>query len=105
MAILVNAAGVSQNRLLVRERTETIDQIIDINLKGTILGCKAAAAAMIKQRRGCIINISSVLGIKGGQGASVYAASKAGVLGTFLASVSMIYFFFSLLFFEEICYL
>ncbi|KAL8365295.1 hypothetical protein RB595_004211 [Gaeumannomyces hyphopodioides] len=81
MAILVNAAGISQNRLLIRTQPETIDAIIDTNLKGTILGCKAAATAMIKYKKGCIINVSSILGVQGGRGASAYAASKAGVLG------------------------
>ncbi|KLU81021.1 hypothetical protein MAPG_00116 [Magnaporthiopsis poae ATCC 64411] len=81
MAILVNAAGITQHRLLIRTQPETIDAIIDTNLKGTILGCKAAAIAMIKYKKGCIINISSLLGVRGGRGASAYAASKAGILG------------------------
>ncbi|KAI1111433.1 hypothetical protein F5Y14DRAFT_443319 [Nemania sp. NC0429] len=79
--ILVNAAGISQNSLLVRMPVNELDQILDVNLKGTILGCQAVIPKMMKQRGGCIINISSVLATHGGRGASVYAASKAAVIG------------------------
>ncbi|OBT65584.1 hypothetical protein VE03_05577 [Pseudogymnoascus sp. 23342-1-I1] len=66
--VLVNAAGITHYSLLVRTPAARVDEVIDTNLRGTILGC-------------CIINISSLLGVKGGRGSSVYAASKAGVLG------------------------
>ncbi|KAI1201864.1 hypothetical protein F5X97DRAFT_268216 [Nemania serpens] len=79
--ILVNAAGISQNSLLLKLPVNELDQILDVNLKGTILGCQAVIPKMIKQRSGCIINISSLLATHGGRGASVYAASKAGVIG------------------------
>lgn len=86
--ILVNAAGISQASPLVRTASEQIDRILLTNLTGTILGCKAMARAMMRPRparangyTACIINVSSLLGVKGGQGATVYAASKAGVLG------------------------
>ncbi|MCJ1433452.1 hypothetical protein MMC27_002814 [Xylographa pallens] len=64
----------------------TVEQVIQTNLMGTIWGCQIIAKAMIRQHRepsntACIINVASLLGIKGGRGSTVYAASKAGVLG------------------------
>ncbi|EHA56836.1 hypothetical protein MGG_06734 [Pyricularia oryzae 70-15] len=90
--ILVNAAGVAQNSLLVRTKITDIEDIINTNLVGTTLGCREASSMMIRQgvnsrpadkfkEAGCIINVSSVLANKQGAGAAVYAASKAGVLG------------------------
>lgn len=96
MAILVNAAGITQHRLLIRTQPETIDAIIDTNLKGTILGCRAAAIAMIKSKKGCIINVSSLLGVRAGRGASAYAASKAGVLGQLMISSILLCVFLSI---------
>ncbi|KAJ8128791.1 hypothetical protein O1611_g4843 [Lasiodiplodia mahajangana] len=57
-----------------------IDRILDVNLKGTILGCQSVLPRLMKQRSGCIINVSSLLATHGGRGASVYAATKAGVI-------------------------
>ncbi|KAI0440965.1 hypothetical protein F4803DRAFT_443174 [Xylaria telfairii] len=79
--ILVNAAGVSHNSFLLKMPNANLERILDVNLKGTILGCQAVIPKMMKQRDGCIINVSSLLATHGGNGASVYAASKAGVLG------------------------
>ncbi|KAI8960672.1 NAD(P)-binding protein [Daldinia sp. FL1419] len=79
--ILVNAAGVSQNSLLCKTSTADLTEIIDTNLVGTILGCRQVIPKMMKQRKGCIINVASLLATHGGRGASVYAASKAGVVG------------------------
>ncbi|KAI0484378.1 hypothetical protein GGR56DRAFT_22858 [Xylariaceae sp. FL0804] len=78
--VLVNAAGVSQNSLLVRTRDEDLDELLDTNLRGTVLGCRAVLPLMMRQKSGCIINVSSLLASRGGQGASVYAATKAGVI-------------------------
>ncbi|KAI2631642.1 hypothetical protein GGS21DRAFT_491542 [Xylaria nigripes] len=78
--VLVNAAGVSLSALLFRSTTKDIDQVLDTNLKGTIQGCKAVIPKMMRQREGCIINVSSILATHGGRGASVYAATKAGVI-------------------------
>ncbi|KAI0017743.1 NAD(P)-binding protein [Xylariomycetidae sp. FL0641] len=78
--ILVNAAGVSQNSLLSRTAASDMQQIVNINLMGTMYGCGTIVPKMMKQRSGCIINLSSLLATHGGQGASVYAASKAGVV-------------------------
>ncbi|KAI1279635.1 hypothetical protein F5Y07DRAFT_28979 [Xylaria sp. FL0933] len=79
--ILVNAAGVSQNSFLFRTPFGEMNKILDINLKGTMFGCAVVLPKMIKQKSGCIINLSSLLATQGGKGASVYAASKAGILG------------------------
>ncbi|OTA79465.1 hypothetical protein M434DRAFT_238678 [Hypoxylon sp. CO27-5] len=79
--ILVNAAGISQSSFLFASAVPTINEIIATNLMGTIWGCKYVIPKMMKQRGGCIINVSSLLAAHGGRGASVYAASKAGVVG------------------------
>ncbi|KAI9732128.1 MAG: hypothetical protein M1834_004224 [Cirrosporium novae-zelandiae] len=84
--ILVNAAGMSRPSLLVRQVPEAIDHLLRLNLTSTIWGCQTISRMMMKQRRrpgntACIINVSSLLALKGGRGDSVYAASKAGVLG------------------------
>ncbi|KAI3397042.1 hypothetical protein diail_11278 [Diaporthe ilicicola] len=84
--ILVNAAGVSQNSLLARTAVSDIDAILDTNLRAAVLASKLVGKQMMRRdaaaRRGCsIINVSSVMASKGGAGASVYAASKAGLLG------------------------
>ncbi|KAI1802602.1 hypothetical protein F4811DRAFT_554699 [Daldinia bambusicola] len=82
--ILVNAAGVSQNSLLIRTEKHDVNEIITTNLSGTIWGCKYIIPKMMKQKTGCIINVASLLATHGGKGASVYAASKAGIVGTHL---------------------
>ncbi|KAB5586230.1 hypothetical protein GE09DRAFT_1210803 [Coniochaeta sp. 2T2.1] len=80
--VLVNCAGITQRSLLVRTTDEEARAIIDTNLHSAILGCRYAAKSMMKRRRGgCIINVSSLLATKGTEGTSVYAASKAGLLG------------------------
>ena len=79
--ILVNNAGVTSDNLLVRMKSEDWDQVVGTNLKGTILCTKAVARCMIRQRYGRIVNLSSVVGQTGNAGQSVYAASKAGILG------------------------
>ncbi|ROW06920.1 hypothetical protein VMCG_04134 [Cytospora schulzeri] len=84
--VLVNAAGVSQSSLLVKTSPLEIETILNTNLRSTVLGCRAIGKQMIRRARaerpGCnIINVSSVMAMRGGLGASVYAASKAGILG------------------------
>lgn len=80
--VVVNAAGVSQNQVFLRTREEEWDKVLDTNLTGTMLGCRYAARQMLRVKSGgCIVNISSLLAIRGGKGAVAYAASKAGVLG------------------------
>ncbi|KAI0799368.1 hypothetical protein GGR55DRAFT_504276 [Xylaria sp. FL0064] len=79
--ILVNAAGVHQNSFLFKTPFDEMNRILDTNLNGTIYGCATVLPKMMKQKSGCIINLSSLLATHGGKGASVYAASKAGILG------------------------
>lgn len=79
--ILVNNAGITRDTLLIRMKEEDWDKVLDINLKGVYLTCKAAAKHMMKKRQGRIINISSVVGITGNPGQANYAASKAGIIG------------------------
>lgn len=79
--ILVNNAGITRDTLIIRMKEEDWDTVLDINLKGVYLTCKAAAKHMMKKRQGRIINISSVVGITGNPGQANYAASKAGIIG------------------------
>jgi NAD(P)-dependent dehydrogenase (short-subunit alcohol dehydrogenase family) len=67
--------------LLSRTAPETIEEVIQTNLMGTIYASRAVLKGMQRKRAGCIINISSLLGLQGGRGSSVYAASKAGIIG------------------------
>jgi 3-oxoacyl-[acyl-carrier protein] reductase len=79
--ILVNNAGVTRDGLLMRMADADWDAVLDTNLKGAFLVTKAFSRALIKQRSGRIINISSVIGLIGNAGQSNYAASKAGLIG------------------------
>lgn len=78
--ILVNNAAVSKDSLLLRVKPEDIDLMTDTNLKGAVLCSFHAARSMLKQKRGRIINISSIVGMGGNPGQSVYAATKAGLI-------------------------
>jgi 3-oxoacyl-[acyl-carrier protein] reductase len=79
--ILVNNAGVTSDTLLIRTKAQDWDQVIGTNLKGTVLCTKSVCRAMIRQRYGRIVNLSSVVGQTGNAGQSIYAATKAGILG------------------------
>lgn len=79
--ILVNNAGVTSDNLLVRLKNEDWERVVGVNLQGTILCTKAVCRTMIRQRYGRIINLSSVVGQTGNPGQSLYAASKAGIIG------------------------
>lgn len=79
--ILVNNAGITRDNLLIRMSGNEWDDVLDTNLKGAFLCTKAAAKIMIKQRRGKIINITSVVGVSGNAGQANYSASKAGLIG------------------------
>jgi 3-oxoacyl-[acyl-carrier protein] reductase len=79
--ILVNNAGITRDNLLLRMKDEQWDAVLNINLKGTFLFCRAAARPMIKGRQGRIINIASVSGLMGNPAQANYSASKAGVIG------------------------
>lgn len=79
--ILVNNAGITRDGLLMMMKEEEFDAVIDTNLKGAYLCMKAVCRTMMKQRCGRIVNISSVVGLRGNAGQVNYAASKAGVIG------------------------
>ena len=79
--ILVNNAGVTRDGLLMTAKPEDFDKVLDTNLKGAYFCMKAAAKLMMRQRYGRIVNLSSVVGLRGNPGQTGYAASKAGVLG------------------------
>ncbi|MFB3122732.1 MAG: 3-oxoacyl-[acyl-carrier-protein] reductase [Candidatus Binatia bacterium] len=79
--ILVNNAGVTSDNLLVRVRSEDWERIIGTNLRGTFQCTKAVCRRMIRERFGRIVNMTSVVGQMGNTGQSVYAASKAGIIG------------------------
>lgn len=79
--ILVNNAGVTADSLLMRMKRADWDQVIGTNLKGTVLCTKAVARVMVRQHGGRIISMSSVVGQMGNAGQSLYAASKAGIIG------------------------
>jgi len=79
--ILVNNAGVTRDGLLMRMSDADWDTVLDTNLKGAFLVTKAFARAFVRQRRGSILNISSVIGLIGNAGQCNYAASKAGLIG------------------------
>lgn len=92
--ILVNCAGITQESILWRTDADKVAAILDTNLRGAVLGCKYISKGMAKRHDGMqdvgkgeasIINVSSVMATMGGAGASVYAASKAGLLGNFLS--------------------
>ncbi len=79
--VLVNNAGITRDSLLLRMKEENWDAVIDTDLKSGFLSIKAAAPIMMKQRKGAIINIASVVGITGNVGQINYSAAKAGVIG------------------------
>ena len=79
--VLVNNAGVTKDNLLMRMGEEDFDKVIEVNLKSVFNMTKAVQRTMLKQRKGSIINMSSVVGLKGNAGQSNYAASKAGIIG------------------------
>jgi 3-oxoacyl-[acyl-carrier protein] reductase len=74
-------AGQSIDALLLRLKAETVDRLLDVNLKSAFYLCAAVAKPMMKQRSGAIVLVSSIVGITGNAGQSAYAASKAGLIG------------------------
>jgi len=79
--ILVNNAGMTSDNLVMRLSEQDWDDVMDTNLRGTFLACKAAIRPMLKARWGRIINITSVVGVAGNPGQANYAAAKAGIIG------------------------
>ena len=86
--ILINNAGITKDNLLMRMSEADYDQVIDVNLKSVFNMTKAIQKTFLKQRSGSIINMSSVVGVKGNAGQANYAASKAGVIG-FTKSIAL----------------
>lgn len=86
--VLINNAGITKDNLLMRISEEDFDKVIEVNLKSVFNLTKAVIRPMMKQRKGSIINMSSVVGLKGNAGQANYAASKAGIVG-FSKSVAL----------------
>ncbi|MFT7809439.1 carbonyl reductase family member 4 isoform X2 [Arapaima gigas] len=78
---LVNAAGVNRDALLARTRTEDMVGLLHTNLLGAMLTCRASLRNMLRHQGGAIVNVGSVVGLKGNAGQSVYSATKAGLEG------------------------
>ena len=79
--VLINNAGITKDNLLMRMTEDDFDKVIEVNLKSVFNMVKAVQRTFLKNRSGSIINISSIVGIKGNAGQSNYAASKAGIIG------------------------
>lgn len=79
--ILINNAGITKDNLLLRMTESDWDKVIAVNLKGTFNCTKVISRLMLKQKSGKIVNISSIIGIRGNAGQANYAASKAGIIG------------------------
>lgn len=86
--VLINNAGITKDNLLMRMGEEDFDKVIEVNLKSVFNMTKAVQRTMLKQRKGSIINMSSVVGVKGNAGQANYAASKAGMIG-FTKSIAL----------------
>tara|TARA_B100001559_G_scaffold196054_1_gene164050 strand:+ start:153 stop:899 length:747 start_codon:yes stop_codon:yes gene_type:complete len=79
--VLINNAGITKDNLLMRMSEEDFDKVIEVNLKSVFNMTKACQRVFLKNRKGSIINMSSVVGVKGNAGQSNYAASKSGIIG------------------------
>lgn len=86
--VLINNAGITKDNLLMRMSEDDFDKVVEVNLKSVFNMTKAVQRTMLKNRKGSIINMSSVVGVKGNAGQANYAASKAGVIG-FSKSVAL----------------
>lgn len=86
--ILVNNAGITKDGLLMRMSEEQWDQVMEVNLKSVFNMVKAVTRPMMKQKSGSIINMSSIVGVRGNAGQANYAASKAGMIG-FTKSIAL----------------
>ncbi|MEJ5183572.1 MAG: 3-oxoacyl-[acyl-carrier-protein] reductase [Rectinemataceae bacterium] len=79
--VLVNNAGITKDGLVMRMKTEDWDAVLSANLRSAFIASRAVLRTMLRQRSGCILNISSIVGIHGNGGQANYAASKAGLIG------------------------
>jgi len=86
--VLINNAGITKDNLLLRMSENDFDKVIEVNLKSVFNMVKATQKIFLKKRSGSIINISSIVGVKGNAGQSNYAASKAGIIG-FTKSIAL----------------
>jgi 3-oxoacyl-[acyl-carrier protein] reductase len=81
ISILVNNAGLTRDGVLARMSDDDWRSVIDTNLSGVFDTCRAASRGMMKRRAGAIVNVSSIVGLRGNWGQTNYAASKAGIIG------------------------
>lgn len=79
--VLINNAGITKDNLLMRMSEDDFEKVMEVNLKSVFNMTKACQRVFLKNRKGSIINMSSVVGVKGNAGQSNYAASKAGIIG------------------------
>ena len=79
--VLINNAGITKDNLLMRMGEDDFDKVMEVNLKSVFNMTKACQRVFLKNRKGSIINMSSVVGVKGNAGQSNYAASKSGIIG------------------------
>ena len=79
--ILVNNAGITRDGLIARMPDDDWRDVLDTNLGGVFYTCRAAARGMMKRRRGAIVNVSSIVGLRGNPGQTNYSAAKAGIVG------------------------
>jgi 3-oxoacyl-[acyl-carrier protein] reductase len=79
--VLVNNAGITRDTLIARMSDEDWQIVIDTNLRGVFHTCRAATRGMMRRRSGSIVNVTSIVGLRGNPGQTNYAASKAGIIG------------------------
>lgn len=81
ISILVNNAGITRDGLMMRYSSEDWDSVVDTNLRGAFIASQACIRSMMKERKGSIIHISSIVGLTGNPGQAAYCAAKAGLIG------------------------
>ena len=81
ISILVNNAGITRDGLLARYSVEDWDSVVDTNLRGSFITSQAVLRPMMKERKGSIIHLSSIVGVTGNPGQPAYCAAKAGIIG------------------------
>lgn len=79
--VLVNNAGITNDKLMMGMKNSDFDSVLNVNLRGTFMVTQPIFKKMLKNRSGCIINLASIVGIHGNTGQANYAASKAGIIG------------------------
>ena len=89
--VLVNNAGITKDGLLMRMKTDDWQKVLDLNLSGVFYCTRAVSRQMLKQRKGRIINITSVVGLMGNPGQANYSAAKAGVVGLTQSAACLLY--------------